>query len=83
MDCPPVKSGNDYLIPPTSNMTFFHRPPGGARALSVAFGQSSAFYLEYACPLGPVSAPEGSTELNIETIFPLKIIFFTARWAVW
>ena len=40
MDCPPVKSENDYLIPPTSNMIFFHRPEGGARSLSLASGES-------------------------------------------
>ncbi len=60
MDCPPVKSENDYLIDPFFNTDFFHRPPGGVRALSVAFGESPAFYLEDRCPLGPVSAPEGS-----------------------
>ncbi len=50
MDCPLVKSESDYLIPPTSDTVFFHRPQGGARALSVAFGESSAFYLEYRVP---------------------------------
>ncbi len=65
MDCPPVKSENDYLILPTSNMTFFHRPPGGARALSVASGESLAFYLEYACPLVSASALEGSQDLGV------------------
>ncbi len=65
MDCPPVKSENDYLIPPTSNMIFFHRPEGGARSLSLASGESLAFYLEYPCPLVPASALEGSQDLGI------------------
>ena len=43
--------------------------------MSLAFGESLAFYLEDQCPLGPVSAHEGSTDLDIETIFPLKVIF--------
>ncbi len=65
MDCPSVKSENDYLIPPTSNTVFFHRPEGGARALSVASGESLAFYLKDRCPLVPASAHEGSQDLGV------------------
>ena len=80
---------NAFLF--SGRLAYWHR--FGGRFFAVR--QQAIFYLEDRCPLGPVSAHEWSTELNIETTFPLMAIslavlrtsyasrFFTARRAVW